>query len=273
MRPISLYVTAPPFLLVRRLDEAVPPLGAVVIADLTDHAAAAGELRPLLEVAPWCPLCVLIRTQSDRRRLPRSPRVCAITSLGMNGGSALILAAVRARPEPQPMDFGDWLAERTGRPALSTIGARLFARALQGTRSHQISAVADGSLQALGAWGRQEWEQVARLADLAAHREALGRLLVRDDVASAQAVQLMRTLLDVTEDEFRERAGWEWVLETALRRSRLAEREVSLGVPPRRADLADFTASPPPVKAPTYRPTEVTRHGFGARADRGGPLA
>jgi len=33
-------------------------------------------------------------------------------------------------------------------------------------------------------------------------------------------VNAMRDLLGVTEDEYRERAGWEWVLEAAVRQSR-----------------------------------------------------
>jgi len=33
-------------------------------------------------------------------------------------------------------------------------------------------------------------------------------------------VNAMRDLLGATEDEYRERAGWEWVLEAAVRRSR-----------------------------------------------------
>ena len=48
----------------------------------------------------------------------------------------------------------------------------------------------------------------------------MGRLLVRRNPAAAQAVTSMRDLLGVSEDEFRERAGWEWVLEAAVRRSR-----------------------------------------------------
>jgi hypothetical protein len=48
----------------------------------------------------------------------------------------------------------------------------------------------------------------------------MGRLLVRRNPAGAQAVQSINDLLGASEDDFRERAGWEWVLEAAVRRSR-----------------------------------------------------
>ena len=54
----------------------------------------------------------------------------------------------------------------------------------------------------------------------------MGRLLVRRNPAAVQAVTAIRDLLGATEEEFRERAGWEWVLEAAVRRSREQVLEV-----------------------------------------------
>jgi hypothetical protein len=97
----------------------------------------------------------------------------------------------------------------------------VFARALAGTdRAPLGSSWSDTPIQTLGTWSASKWQEVARLADLAANREAMGRLLVRRNPASTQAVNAMRDLLGATEDEYRERAGWEWVLEAAVRRSR-----------------------------------------------------
>ena len=47
-----------------------------------------------------------------------------------------------------------------------------------------------------------------------------GALLARRNPAGTQVLRSIENLLGATEDEFRERAGWEWVLEAALRRSR-----------------------------------------------------
>ena len=46
-RLISLYVTAPPFMHVRRLGDGRPPLGSILLADVADWPATAEELRSL----------------------------------------------------------------------------------------------------------------------------------------------------------------------------------------------------------------------------------
>ena len=74
MNRLALYVTAPPFMHVRRLGDGRPALGSILLADLADRPATAEELRDLFTLAPWCPVCVLLRSTRERRRVPRSPR-------------------------------------------------------------------------------------------------------------------------------------------------------------------------------------------------------
>ncbi|HZI42835.1 MAG TPA: hypothetical protein VFD67_14050, partial [Gemmatimonadaceae bacterium] len=112
MSRLSLYVTAPPFMHVRRLGEGRPPLGSILLADVADRPATAEELRDLFALAPWCPVCVLLRSTAERRRIPRSPRMCSVSSLQGGGGAGSILEAVRDRPRPAPMELADWLADR-----------------------------------------------------------------------------------------------------------------------------------------------------------------
>ena len=152
------------------------------------------------------PVCVLLRSTSERRRIPRSPRMCSVSSL-LGGGGASILAAVRERPRPAPMELAEWLADRVRyaresrrrsrrcSPAPSR-EATAAARAPRGRRRRSRRSAA---------WPGSAWQEVARLADLAANREAMGRLLVRRNPAARQALRAMRELLGVTEDEFRER--------------------------------------------------------------------
>jgi len=221
MNRISLYVTAPPFLHVWRLGAGIPPLGAILLADLADRPATSEELRALFNLAPWCPVCVLLRSTAERRRIPRSPRMCSVSALEGGGGAATILAAVRERPHPAPMEMAEWLADRARCPGLRAPLATLFGRAISGnSRSTLVSGWSDAPVAPLGAYSGKHWQEVARLADLAAHREAMGRLLVRRNPAGAQAIRAIEELLAASEDEFRERAGWEWVFEAAARQSR-----------------------------------------------------
>ena len=220
-RLISLYVTAPPFMHVRRLGDGRPPLGSILLADVADRPATAEELRSLFLLAPWCPVCVLLHSPTERRRIPRSPRMCSVSSLEGGGGAGSILAAVRDRPRPAPMEMAEWLADRAKCAALRAPLATLFGRAVTNNGRPSLGSTwSDAPITALGNWPGSAWQEVARLADLAANREAMARLLVRRNPAGAHAVRVMDELLGATEEEFRERAGWEWVFEAASRRSR-----------------------------------------------------
>lgn len=225
MSRLSLYVTAPPFMHVRRLGDGRPPLGSILLADVADRPATAEELRDLFALAPWCPVCVLLHSTAGRRRIPRSPRMCSVSSL-QGGGATAILDAVRDRPRPAPMELAEWLAERVKCAGIRAPLATLFGRAITSTtRTGLGNTWTDAPITALGSRSGASWSEVARLADLAANREAMGRLLVRRNPASVQAVSAIQDLLGATEEEFRERAGWEWVLEAALRRSRQEQLE------------------------------------------------
>jgi len=125
------------------------------------------------------------------------------------------------------MELAEWLAERTRCQGLRAPLATLFGRALSGNgRAGLGTTWSDTPITSLGSWPGSAWQEVARLADLAANREAMGRLLVRRNPAGAQAIRAIDSLLGATEEEFRERAGWEWVLEAAVRRARDTALEV-----------------------------------------------
>jgi hypothetical protein len=227
MSRLSLYVTAPPFMHVRRLGDGRPPLGSILLADIAERPATSEELKELFTLAPWCPVCVLLRSTSERRRIPRSPRMCSVSSLVGGGGAGSILAAVRERPRPAPMELAEWLADRARCQGIRAPLATLFGRAISGNARMGLGTTwSDTPVTPLGNWPGSAWQEVARLADLAANREAMGRLLVRRNPAGAQAISAMSEFLGATEDEFRERAGWEWVLEAAVRRSRETQLEV-----------------------------------------------
>ena len=227
MSRLSLYVTAPPFMHVRRLGDGRPPLGSILLADVAERPATAEELRDLFALAPWCPVCVLLHNTAERRRIPRSPRMCSVSSLAGGGGAASILEAVRDRPRPAPMELAEWLADRVRCAGIKTPLATLFGRAMSGgVRSPLGATWSNTPIQPLGTWPGSKWQEVARLADLAANREAMARLLTRRNPAASEAIAAIRDLLGATEEEFRERAGWEWVLEAAVRRSREQQLEV-----------------------------------------------
>ena len=260
MSRLSLYVTAPPFMHVRRLGDGRPPLGSILLADVADRPATAEELRDLFALAPWCPVCVLLHSTAERRRVPRSPRMCSVSALIGGGGAGSILEAVRDRPRPAPMELAEWLADRVRCAGIRTPLATLFARAMTSgaDRMGLGSMWSETPIQPLGRWPGTMWQEVARLADLAANREAMGRLLSRRHPAASQAVAAMHDLLGATEEEFRERAGWEWVLEAAVRRSREQQLEVVGTVGTLRVVPTADTRVPVGVPAEWPRPAQLS---------------
>ena len=160
------------------------------------------------------------------------------------------------------MEMAEWLADRVRCPGIKTPLATLFGRAMSNSDRTGLGATwSETPIQALGRWAGTTWQDVARLADLAANREAMGRLLARRNPASVHAVNSMRDLLDATEEEFRERAGWEWVLEAAVRRSREQQVEVAGSVGTvaaiRLAPPADTARIPATITAEWGRPSPL----------------
>jgi hypothetical protein len=260
MSRLSLYVTAPPFMHVRRLGDGRPPLGSILLADVADRPATAEELRDLFNLAPWCPVCVLLHNTAERRRIPRSPRMCSVSSLTGGGGAGSILEAVRDRPRPAPMELAEWLADRVRCPGIRTPLATLFGRAMSSAGPSALGSTwSETPIEPLGRWPGSTWQEVVRLADLAANREAMGRFLVKRNPAAAEAVNAMRELLDASEEEFRERAGWEWVLEAAVRRAREQTLEVvgTLGVV--RTAAPDIPRSVDTLRVPAGMTAEWSR--------------
>ena len=125
------------------------------------------------------------------------------------------------------MELAEWLAERVRCVGIKAPLATLFGRAMSGGIRSTLGATwSETPIQPLGNWPGSRWQEVARLADLASNREAMARLLARRNPASIEAISAIRDLLGATEEDFRERAGWEWVLEAAVRRSREPQLEV-----------------------------------------------
>ena len=160
------------------------------------------------------------------------------------------------------MELAEWLADRVRMPGLRAPLATLLGRALSsGSRPALGATWTDPPVAALGTWPGTAWQEVARLADLAANREAMGRLLVRRNPAGAQAIRAMDELLGASEDEFRERAGWEWVLEAAVRRSResaAAQTTIDMSAPVLGSRPADLGRIPAGIARQWPHPSHVS---------------
>lgn len=222
-----LMILEPPYQMARRLHDRSPDLGSVVLLDAVESRPTTSNIKEQLDAAPWCPLCILAEADSGMRATRRIGRTCVVFGLDDGDGALGILRAVATRPRPTVTDMVEWLVRRTRLSTLPRTLVDLFSRpALRRIELSHLPYTVREQLRQLGDWGAVEWQRAAHLADLASDRSALNRLVSADDAVADETRRWMHDLLGVTEREFHQRHGWEWVLEASLRRSGFFARAV-----------------------------------------------
>ena len=220
MKTPSLFILEPPYVMARRLQVAPPGLGSVALFDALDARPTTHDVKGQMEAAPWCPLCLLAGTGSGMRSTRRLPRTCVVFGLDEDDGASAILKAVASRPRPTPSDMVDWLTRRTRLPALSRTLSDLFSRpAFRRNEASLLPWTVREQIRQLGEWTAQEWQRAAVLAEVAADRSLLNRIMSSEDSSAVEIRGTIVELLGMSERAFHDRYGWEWVLEASLRRS------------------------------------------------------
>ena len=217
----TLLVLEPPYAMVRRLRDDAPAMGSVLLIDTFLSDTSIPHLRTSMDVAPWCPVCVLSERRLGGRGVKRIPRMCQVAGLDtIDDATGAILRAVDDRPRPTPSTLVEWIVKRTRVHAVGRSLSDLFSRPLLrkaevGYLPYQVR----DHLAMLGSWSALDWQHAAQFAEYAADRTSLNRLLSATDPASVETRQHMYDLLGVAEREFHAAHGWEWVLEASLRRA------------------------------------------------------
>jgi hypothetical protein len=203
-----------------------PPLGAIILGDGRSEQGLRYQMRPALERAPWCPPCLIVS--------PASATPAILSALhALRGHPAylnepadaadlglLAAGAVRQRPMPAGGDLAAYVIRRTGRHGLHRLLSYLLSAATEpgAVRIGPERTVRD-RMRRFGQFSPRCWRTVGKLARIAARN---GESSV--EVMAWHAGIEPRTLrgwsaryLGTGLHEFRERVGWEWVLEAALR--------------------------------------------------------
>jgi hypothetical protein len=227
MQNPSLFILEAPYVRARRLESAEPTLGSIALLDTVDGRPTTNEVKSKMDLVPWCPVCLLATPESGMRSVRRLPRTCVVFGLDDADGASSILKAVSSRPRPTASDLVDYLTHRTRLHGLSRLLSDLFTRpTFRKNEALLLPWSVREQLRQLGDWSALEWQRAGVLAELAADRSLLHRRLSATDSDARDAREWMDGLLGVTPDEFRERYGWEWVLEASLRRSGWEEGRV-----------------------------------------------
>lgn len=231
--------------MVRWLRDDAPVMGSVLLVDTVMRNPSMGDLRNVMDVAPWCPVCILTDRRLGGRGTRRIPRTCQVINLdSQDDATGAILRSVDARPRPTPSTLVDWIVRRTRVHAVGRTLSDLFSRPLlRRTEANYLPFQTRDHLAMLGTWTAVDWQHAAQFAEYAADRTSLNRLLSDQDPSAIETRDRMHELLGVSEREFHDAHGWEWVLELSLRRSgcfeqsakdfrRLVQRRSSLPMRP-----------------------------------------
>ncbi len=205
-------VIEPPYAAARRQCGDAPALGSILLIDCLDVRPTSAQLKPIVDAAPWCPVCVLATDRWEVRHIRRTSRVTVMFSLEDGaGGTRGILSAVATRPHATPADLADWIVARTRLPSLRRTLVDLFTRPMM-TRAEALRlpwSVRE-QLALLGEWDACDWQLLSHVTDAAVRGESRAAVVPDLDVHA-------EALLGLNRAERERLAGWEWIPETALR--------------------------------------------------------
>lgn len=207
-------VVEPPYAAARRQCGEAPPLGSILLIDCLDVRPTSAQLKPIIDAAPWCPVCVLATDRWEVRHIRRTSRVTVMFSLDDGaGGTHGVLSAVATRPPATPADLAEWIVARTRLPSLRRTLVDLFTRTIM-TRADALRlpwSVRE-QLALLGGWDACDWQLLSHVTDAVARNDSRS-------VAVPDLDERAEELLGLSSTERERLAGWEWVPETALRRA------------------------------------------------------
>jgi hypothetical protein len=272
-------VLAPPYRLEDRPVDGLPPLGAVVLAWTDSVQRLRAEVAAVLARAPWCvPVLVVddgVAAPEMLSAIHDVPGQPAFIRDPLNGAvlPALVLSAVRSRRPPTGRELAEYVVRRTGRVALRSALETLLspgpaARAEPTTRLGPARTVRD-RLRRFGPLSPRCWRRVGTLARVPgmAPGDGVDVIAWRAGVCPRSLRVWCRRFLGISLRALRERVGWEWVMESALRLAGYVPDPALPRPEVVRAPLARPTA-PPPALPPVFAPPLPAGRAAGVVRDR-----
>lgn len=234
------YITTPPFDEVRQQAQgSIAPVGGIIAYDSLGSVSVLSDVLDLHARAPWCPIVICNTEQIDIRALRR---LCAwneaivVSSLD---ASALPKAAselrrtIERRALPDADDIATYVAIRLGRPAImSTIKA-----SIELSRDCDVGhrSTFNRRLSDLPPFKAHDWRAISMLAVTFQSHSSADQSVAACAYADGIDPRTLRSRLQryIGRIESRLRPpGWEWLVETALRRFGYARYDnPHLGIP------------------------------------------
>lgn len=224
-------VSEPPYRSARLIGAEAPPVGTILIVAGDDPSASLLDCLADQRAFPWCPACIacseLVREPHGVRALEPRPGLTALVpshSGDVGDLAAMAAAAIRARPAPDPTTLAWYVESRVGVEGISRSLACCFdararaAEACDSQRAMSRSTVAR-SIRKLGTPTPREWSALGELAAAPrpGHFKSLEALALAIELDPRTLRRRVTGLLGWDVRSYAETAGWEPVLERALR--------------------------------------------------------
>ncbi len=223
---MTVHIVTPPYCHLGTDGAGRPPAGSIMLADLSEGIPALARAVQAHLETPWCPLALLL---PDRRIssavlaafepvpgtwAPIYPADYAHLPL-----AARAVTAIRRRPVPHPTVLGLWVEKRLRRPAIAGTLATCFGGPAEPPRP---TRTVTRRLQALSPYEVRDWRGLGGLARLVASLApglSLETQAYLADIDPRTLRRWLRLATDLPWSVVSRWAGWEWVLESALRRA------------------------------------------------------
>jgi hypothetical protein len=239
-RPLTspLFILEPKYLACRPAGDTPPPLGAILVADISGERGVVAVVEAAARVAtePWCPVVLVSRsTGLDHTvkavidQLGMVPAILTLPGEANLLAPDTILTAVNAREKPTSDRLAGYVVSRTERPEVRLPLEECFRRGM--SDESELESYSRSTLgRRLGRFGPlkpHDWTGLARALSLMLDSGAPGGLPRGALVRLSQAYSIdprtvqahIHRFTGLTFEQARERPGWEWVIEAGLRRA------------------------------------------------------
>jgi hypothetical protein len=248
------FALEPPYRSLRTVKSSPLPLGTIIAFDYEGGIVALASALRSHYGAPWCPVCVIVKGKRLDQTLfdtlqpfPSSFAVASIEDADSlyktDSLSKVVVRAVRLRPSPGPRLVAEFVAKRVRVHGLiDVLKTCLEAATFEGCSSTPprgrnalaptatLGPVVTPSattfsrhLRRYGPLTRRDWRTVWRLVDILTgmhdRSSARGETLAREHGLDPRTLRRwVRHYVGTSLTQAVARPGWEWILESVLRR-------------------------------------------------------
>ena len=222
-----LYALEPQYQACRLSGYGPAPLGTILVADLTGDVVAAVEAVGRSALEPWCPVVLVSRTSWLNRTLevvleqfPLAPTLLSAPGEANLLDAEAIARAVRGRPAPSARELTRYVTLRADRSDLADTLAHCFSRGLgtPETDSEVSRSTLNRRLAGFGPLKPHDWSAMARTIEVMLDTAPLTESADTHGIDPRTIHSHLERYTALEFDEARTLAGWEWIVESALRR-------------------------------------------------------